>query len=368
MFLIPYGGTLVKNYYSVTTKEYDSRTTKTRRQCWSSNTYHVQYYQYSVPGTVDDVDLFSFGPDQDQRLGTIYDRQSTTLSKYSRYPRKGIDTMKHINRKLYVCCQLSQVLCKICSKWFSGALLQKLIQEGFRSAGASIGSSSALFEVIFLQNLSFYSVLLLLIAAFSVLNLSRQVVHYLANRKALYTGRSIRSEIAEKAVTQSGDSEDISQQANELLNKIRIIEDFVEHDECQFLINFASMVLCTAFCFVFAWYVGLLAAGLFLVVKFIELAFNKLRRPFLGTMEESYNQVNARLLDVIKNGVKVKVMGQSSYERQMLVEMEEASDEARSKEIAVRLVSLVNLPRWSLLTRLPVRPKLLMFHVFHVID
>ena len=157
-------------------------------------------------------------------------------------------------------------------------------------------------------------------------------------------------------MAQSGDSEGISRQANELVLKIRIIEDFVEHDEFQFLINFGLTTLCTAFSFVFAWYAGLLAAVLFFVFKLIEIAFNFFRQPFVDQIEDSYNNTNARLFDVVKNGVKVKVMGQSSYEHRALMEMEEASDAARSKEIVLRLVSIPALLKCVITANLFHRP------------
>ena len=93
--------------------------------------------------------------------------------------------MKPFNKSLYLSCQLFQVVCKICSKWFTGALLQKLILEGFRKAGTPVSSSSDLFKVVFLQDQNFDFVLVLLVATTSVQNVSRASLQYLSQPKGL---------------------------------------------------------------------------------------------------------------------------------------------------------------------------------------
>ena len=87
--------------------------------------------------------------------------------------------------------------------------------------------------------------------------------------KAANTGRRIRTHILEKTVGSfgggAGDNTDITQFANELIVKIKVIENFQVFDEGCILINILIVACAFALSLVFAWFGGLVVVGCLVV-------------------------------------------------------------------------------------------------------
>jgi len=124
-------------------------------------------------------------------------------------------------------------------------------------------------------------------------------------------GRRLRRDIFNRAVTSSGgtDGSEVNRVANDLLMKVRIIEDYTAYDEVYIFNSHVRIALALVLPLVFAWYSGLVVIVLFTVANLVKMLYERRHFPVLHDIEDNAVQVQAHVLDVIRNGVKINIMG-----------------------------------------------------------
>jgi hypothetical protein len=111
--------------------------------------------------------------------------------------------------------------------------------------------------------------------------------------------------------------------------KIKVIENFQAFDEYRILMNILVVAGAGALSLVFAWFGGLVAVGCFVVAMVGSSIIERTRKTSMNSIEKNDMDVNARLLVIIKNGVKVKMMGEMAHERTELNTLKESYDGPR---------------------------------------
>ena len=104
--------------------------------------------------------------------------------------------------------------------------------------------------------------------------------------------------------------------------------------------------------FFFVWYEGALAVTMILCSQLSCLFFERKRKGHQEALQTNRDQVNARLLDVIKNGTVIKIMGTAKVEQDALIKLENHGDQARTQD--ARLKFMGDLTRLCLTFSIPI--------------
>jgi len=266
-------------------------------------------------------------------------------------------------RKWYV--QLASgitALMTIVVKWLIGVLVRKLITSSWdiESTTASSGEERAFYEFVFLDKLSFQEVTGLAVAATVVLSANSAAAAAMALLRAAQTARRLRHEIIDATTSSSGaqlnkyytETAGKDPTGSDLNTKVRLIEDFQAYDEHRLLVNTTVLALSIVLSFIFVWYGGVLAIGIFGLSEAAAKVFEVLRARLHRLIEDNAIQVNARLLDIIKNKTKIKIMGTTASEKLELQAIEESSDEDRLLDAKFKFFR--DLSKLTLIGLLPV--------------
>ncbi|CAB9521891.1 permease protein MsbA [Seminavis robusta] len=257
--------------------------------------------------------------------------------------------------------QLLFSFANIVLKWMFGVLLRKLIDASLTSTADTDPDNDALLEptrpllnFVFLFNVPFGTVIVIGLVTSLIVALTSALLTSMAVHRAAHKGQSLRKQILQQAVhsASSADGNDIHHIAHDLIVKVNIIERFVEFDEHWIIVNIASIALAMILSLTFAWYGGLVALLCFALSMLVLVGVEHLRKPSVQILQEGSQQVNARLLDVIKNGVKIHIMKQLPHEQQALQSLEHATDVARQRSARLKLIR--ELVRQYLLTIIPI--------------
>jgi len=215
-------------------------------------------------------------------------------------------------------------------------MLRKLIEQAYGPSLSNKGTG--LYFVIFFGNLTFTQVALVSLVLSIVGVVVYAVVTSWSGIKASKRGRQLRHDVLERAVKSSGGTEggQIEGTANDLILKIRVIEDFIAYDEQYILKNQVLIVVAAILVMIFAWFGGLVAIFLFLSSKVGVYMCERQRHKHTVEIEKNAAQINARLLDVIKNGVKIKIMDYFHFEQDKLRILEQKSDGPRAKDAQIK--------------------------------
>lgn len=85
-----------------------------------------------------------------------------------------------------------------------------------------------------------------------------------------------------------------------------------------------------------SWYTGLVAIGTFFMAGTLQTVFDRARARHESAMNENEAAVNARLIDVIRNGAKVKLMNQVTFEQNALKNIEKAGEGPRNRSLILK--------------------------------
>lgn len=222
-------------------------------------------------------------------------------------------------------------------KWLVGVVARKLIEESVGKVPL-LAEPAPLWDVVFLKDFSFGIVAGLSFAATFLCASSSAALAWLASLRSTESGRNLRKQILERAVSSpdGGTETDVGYIANELILKVKVIENYQAFDEYLLLVHQLILGLAFVLSICFAWYGGLVAFALFLGSCLSEKSCAFVRSSIQRVIEANDEVVNARLLDVIKNGVKIKVMGRTQQEASDLRVLEKTSDEFRMTDAKMR--------------------------------
>lgn len=244
--------------------------------------------------------------------------------------------MWQIQEKHVQCLGAFTAAVTIAAKWLVGVLIKKVLNS---SVGGNGFETTALWDFVFLNNVSFQTVAGLSFGVTILLSLAMAILSSMALVRSSQTGRSLRSHILSSAVGTSGaaaDTAEITHTANDLIRKVKIIEDFQAYDHPWMLVDYIIVALAFVLTFVFTWYGSLVALAMLICSELGAAAIERMRIKFHDSLNRNSKQVDARLLDVIKNGVKIKVMDMAPQEHTSLWQLEEAIDEDRQKDATLR--------------------------------
>ncbi|CAB9516224.1 Cyclolysin secretion/processing ATP-binding protein CyaB [Seminavis robusta] len=230
----------------------------------------------------------------------------------------------------------------IISKWLIGVLIQKIIAK---SAGGENGafdsSGSKLYEFVFLIHLTFTTVAILAVVVGIILAIVSSATSSLALLHSAKVGRKLRKQVLHQAVgcdnkpmtsDTTTSNKDIGQTANELIIKVNLIEDYLAYESPLVHYSLTVLVLSLALTFVFLWYGGIIAVVMVIIPEISTRIFNIWREKCDLLVEENVAKVNSRLLDVVKNGVRIKIMGMQQHEEDALDKLQKESDDPRRQD------------------------------------
>jgi len=205
---------------------------------------------------------------------------------------------------------LSAVL-TLTTKWLFGIVIRKLITMQIPIVGDY--DTKPMFDVIFLESLSFEMTLGLAAASTILVALSYAETTSLALLRSAKTGRKLRSRILQAVVgphnSRMASAVDSSgYKANELIVKINLIENFVAYDEHGLTMHRATLAMALVLSFIFIWFGGVIAVAMAVCSKFFDHMFDRARSKYRHRIERNTDRANAQFLDVIKNGGKVKII------------------------------------------------------------
>jgi len=193
-------------------------------------------------------------------------------------------------------------------------LLRKLINASFEGNSWILEltqPTAPLLNFVSGYGLSFYDSIIidLFISGICVIYFGLMVS--LSAQRAGHLGRRLRRDIFNRVVTSSGgtDGSEVNRVANDLLMKVRIIEDYTAYDEVYIFNSHVRIALALVLPLVFAWYGGLVVIALFTVANLVKMLNGRRHFPVLHDIEDNAVQVQAHVLDVIRNGVKINIMG-----------------------------------------------------------
>ncbi|CAB9524808.1 Cyclolysin secretion/processing ATP-binding protein CyaB [Seminavis robusta] len=247
--------------------------------------------------------------------------------------------VKSVPDSLFFALKVSWALLQVIQKWWNSVVLRKLLYVSF--AFDERRPTSPLLNFLFLDNLSFFAVMGLTVLCSWSLAAVSALVTSCSLARSKNESRALRMEILTKAVTlPSGtNTNDVAQMANELLVKVKVIEEFQAHVEPFNTKCKVVLVLSLVLSFAFAWYAGLTAVTLFVVTCLVGFGFAKLRKPLQSITEQNSVEMNAFLLDVIRNSTKVQGMNQLKEEQETLGRLEEENNKVLEKELIVAFLS-----------------------------
>lgn len=219
--------------------------------------------------------------------------------------------------------------------WLFGVLIRKLIGASFEDAAPE---TSGFWAIVFLDGLSFGETVGLDLAAAVLLSTFSALTVSFSTLRATTTGRQIRRNILESTLAAGrGDTAaEGSRLAKEIITNIKLIEDFQAYDEPFIFANYIIIALAFVLIFVFTWYAGILTLVFLTFSELAKFMFTRIRRSGIDQIGVNDENVNARLLDVVKNGTKIKIMGTRASERDVLRQLETSSDAVRSKDAQFR--------------------------------
>ncbi|KAL3908016.1 MAG: hypothetical protein SGARI_003258, partial [Bacillariaceae sp.] len=198
--------------------------------------------------------------------------------------------------------------------------------------------SSRLYQILFFGDLSFLGVALVSLGLSIVGVITYAFVTSSASLQAARTGRELRRKILDRAIHSSGGTEgnEVERLANQMIVNVRVIEDFRSYDEHSILKTKVVIVVAGLLSMIAAWFGGLVAIVIFLFSELLVRCCEQRRQKYVEEMEKNAASVNARLLDVIKNGVKIKIADFFEYEQDKLTELELNSDEPRTRDAKIK--------------------------------
>ena len=256
----------------------------------------------------------------------------------------------------------------ILAKWLVGVAIQKLIVH--TTGNVFSVSGSALYEFVLLQHLSFHQTACYAVAVILLTSVSSATMSSMALLVGAETGRKLREQLLHGAVSISSAGSSLGMEqhaASELIHKAKIIENFQAYDDHFLLFNYIVIFLAFLFSFVFNWYASLLALVILVCSESIGALTERARLALRKRIDENAQQVDARLLDVIKNGERIKTMDMSAFEAERLRTLENESNEARKRDALVRMAGFstklsllgcicIGMPliAWPILDNLPL--------------
>ncbi|CAB9522276.1 Cyclolysin secretion/processing ATP-binding protein CyaB [Seminavis robusta] len=228
----------------------------------------------------------------------------------------------------------------IVTKWLVGVLIEKIIAK---SAGGENGafdsSGSKLHEFVFLTHLSFATVAILAVVVGVILAVVSSATSSLALLHSAKVGRKLRKQVLHQVVgwdsmtsETTSSNKDIGQTANELILKVNLIEDYLAYEAPLVHYSLTVLVLSLALTFLFLWYGGIIAVVMVIIPEISTRIFNIWREKCDLLVEANAAKVNARLLDVVKNGVRIKIMGMQKHEEDALDKLQKESDDPRQQD------------------------------------
>lgn len=224
-------------------------------------------------------------------------------------------------------------------------------------AGSDVGTNE-LYNALFLDSVPFSTVaivtiLLVLFATFMVSLTNSVAIH-----RATTWGRQTRSVVLFSAVggatTSSSSSSSKDEQhsdvalgvtsnheVDELIKKVEHVEHFLSHDEQWVFVNWATVFITLILVFVFTWQGGLIAVALFVLSQIFDQSLSKCRRKDIDAIDENTSMVSNRLVDVLKNKERVKLMDMSKDEKVALQQLERESDKARMRDMKLKVLGRI---------------------------
>ena len=266
------------------------------------------------------------------------------------------------SQKALTCLGVWNGLTLLAGSWTTGVVVRKLIAQAgaLETDGLLDGSSASTrrWEILFLERLSFVQTVVLTVALAIITTASLAFLKSLALLKAAQQSRQRRQDIMTCLVAKTIDTQskeqaenetspsptettwdsthDSSQEAHELVLKMKILEEYQAFDEPFIAIHCTIVIVGVLVVFILLWFGGVIVFAMFLISEACKMWMDHLRQPVHEAIETNSRQVNARFLDIMKNGTKIKIMATGSKEKEQLLQWEEQSDYAQHRDALLK--------------------------------
>uniref|UniRef100_A0A7S2HZM2 ABC transporter domain-containing protein n=1 Tax=Helicotheca tamesis TaxID=374047 RepID=A0A7S2HZM2_9STRA len=223
-------------------------------------------------------------------------------------------------------------VCAVSAKWLYGALIGKVIEEA--TGSTLIIGNSVMFEIVFLHSLTFTQVAIVTAVDLGILSVCFSYRNSLSLVYSSMVGKELRGRILLECADSNSFNvaEDASIAASDLVLKVQTVEQFKADYEHQIFYDTLVVAISFVLTFVFTWVGGLVATVSLLLATVIEHFFKFLRKDSIFAVEANKREKNARLLDVVKNGVRMKMMKMKESEHQALDNLHSQANDARKHD------------------------------------
>jgi ABC-type multidrug transport system fused ATPase/permease subunit len=247
--------------------------------------------------------------------------------------------MWNVKRQHIVTLAVTLGVLSIIYAWMVAVVLKNLIGDSFMDSVEG-AKSAGIYKVVFLDGAPFETTVVLCIATALLLASGNALLSFMALKRSEQYGREIRRTILQCATDSSngGDavSTDIHRVANDMIVNVKLVEDYQAFDE-HFVILYNTMIAVTLVLInCFTWYGGLVTISLYCLSEVSSAAIERARKSSFQQVEQNIDQVNARLMDDIKNSTMIQIMGTSYQEQQALFDLEHQADSARKVDARYR--------------------------------
>jgi ABC-type multidrug transport system fused ATPase/permease subunit len=253
-------------------------------------------------------------------------------------------SMKHVKLQLSIVTCLHAIF-DLVNMWLGGVLIGKLLAKAsavsLTTASDTTDTSlmSPFYRVILLQRLSFAAAASLAAGMVVVSVISRCAELHLAARLATIKGRDLRRKVLQRAVGGSTAVEgDWATVASSLVHHVSVVEDVCQNEEPQVMYALFKVSIGFLFSFVVMWQAGAIILAFLFLQEVFGYFIEKRRAPFLEKVEDNRNDVQARLLDTIKNSVMIFTTNMAEEEGRTMHELEVVSDKERATSSQLRLL------------------------------
>ena len=232
-----------------------------------------------------------------------------------------LSNMPKVQRHHVVAVATFQGVVSIIVPWMMAVMIRKLIGVALMGpSGPSSAPSQGIFRVVFLDEFSFQVALGFVVMAALIMAFGNAFMSFLAQKRSEDTGFTIRRQILQCVTSSRGGgdtSTDIHRAATDMIVNVKLVQDFQAYDESFLIVYNVMLIFSLLLLFFFTWYGALVAIAVLFTSEAWCAMVERFRKSVYTQVQQNTHRLNSRLLDVIKNGTVIKIMGTVSQEQEV---------------------------------------------------